>query len=231
MATNNYKSKIRLVVVSDDIEQTAVNCPDFKSAADSVAEVVQFGTRDVDGVNKTFPVLSAIAFFGKFNGSEPEGDESDMVGVVDFANTRSPEFAQFMYGYMLSLGVYCYAIGVDKEKSGSMKAYVQSMCAYEEAHSEEWTFAVSSIDFSEPLSYLLCGVVAARFDSCGYQTVLFLGDGDSKPVDLLICALLSCYDPLSGNPVISEGKASNIPMALDDDASAVRNVRTIILNL
>lgn len=230
MATNN-KSKIRLVVVSDDIEQTAANCPDYKSAADSVAEVVQLGTRDVDGVNKTFPVLSAIAFLGKFNGSEPEGDESDMVGVVDFANTRCPEFAQFMYGYMLSQGVYCYAIGVDAGKADSMKAYVQSMCAYEDAGSEQWTSAVSSIDFSEPLSYLLCGVVVARFDPYGYQTVLFLGDGDNKPVDLLICALLSCYNPLSGNPVISEGKASEIPTALEDDASAARNVRTIILNL
>lgn len=228
MATNNYKSKIRLIVVSDDIEQTAAGCPDFKSAVGSVAEVVQFGTRDVDGVNKTFPVLSAIAFLGKFNGSEPEGDESDMVGVVDFANTRCPEFAQFMYGYMLSQGVYCYAIGVDAGKADSMKAYVQSMCAYEDACSEQWTSAVSSIDFSEPLSYLLCGVVVARFDPYGYQTVLFLGDGDNKPVDLLICALLSCYNPLSGNPVISEGKASDAPRYPEDGELPVR---TIILNL
>lgn len=227
MATNDYKSRIRLVVVSDDIEQTAAGCPDFKSAADSVAKVVQFGTRDVDGVNKTFPVLNAISFLGKFDANESEEDEFDMVGIVDFANTRCPEFAQFMYGYMLSLGVYCYAIGVDKEKAGSMKAYVQSMCAAEDACSGEWTSAVSSIDFSEPLSYLLCGVVAARFNS-DLQTVLFLGDGDNKPVDLLICALLSHYDPLSGNPVISEGKASDAPINPEDGELPIR---AIILNL
>ena len=227
MATNNYKSKIRLIVVSDDIEQTAAGCPDFKSAVGSVAEVVQFGTRDVDDVNKAFPVISAITFLEKFNGMELEGDESDVVGVVDFSNTRCPEFAQFMYSYILSLGVYCYAIGVDKEKSRSMKAYVQSMCAAEDACSEKWMSAVSSIDFSEPLSYLLCGVAAARFNS-GLQTVLFLGDGDNKPVDLLICALMSWCDPLSGNPVISDGKASDAPMYPEDGEPSVR---TIILNL
>lgn len=230
MATNDYKSPVRVVVVSDDMDQTEALYPDFAYVRETAKELVQFGAQDVNSINGTFPLVNAYAFLDKFNG---EDDECAMVGIVDFANTKVPEFAQFVFGYLLAQNTYCYAIGIDEQKAKSMRNYIQSMCAANDSNSESWKSAVSSIDFEEPLSYLLCGIVAARFDSQSYQTIIHVGDSP-KRTDLLICAVLSCYDPLSGNPVITKHKVKDIPIEIDEEEyNSVPDalIKTVIFNL
>lgn len=209
------------MVVSDDIEQTSASCPEFKDLTSSVRSIELFASDEAVNINRMFPVVGGYEFLDKF--SRPsEKDDMTMVGVVDFANSKCPEFAQFMYGFILSQGIYCYALGVDAEQVKDMKAYVRDLCANDDEGNEEWASTVSSIDFSEPSSYLLCGVVAGRFSFAG----IYLGD-EPKPIDLFICAVLSCFDPLSDNLTIHEGR----PEDQDEEGEGAPDLKAIILNL
>jgi hypothetical protein len=231
MATNDYKSPVRVVVVSDDMTQTEGSCHDFAYVRGASRELVQFGASDVNSINGTFPLIQAYAFLDKFAGEDD--DECTMVGIVDFANTKAPEFAQFMFGYLLAQNIYCYAIGIDEKQARDMRVYVQSMCKENEACSDSWKEAMSSIDFGEPSSYLLCGIAAASFDSRSYKTVIHVG-ASPKRTDLLICAILSCYDPVSGNPVMTKSKADGAPIEIDEEEyNSVPDalIRTVIFNL
>lgn len=226
-----FKSSVRLAVVTDDLSQSNTQCPDLEWTERYAKEVVLFDSNDINVVNKTFTVLHAYAFLDKFNGKADDEDVS-MVGVVDFANVKSPEFAQFMYAYMLAQGIYCYAINIDASKAMDMKRYVQHMCMENDMYSEAWNEATSAIDFDDPSAYLLCGVVAARFDSQNYQTVIHVGDS-AKPVDLFICSLLSCFDPISGNPVITKDSVRDVEPTSSEGALGISgaNITAIILNL